>query len=105
MKNDRTLKILLSVSAMVNIILAGAFVLSAMESRRQVRSILADNADRSFLLQSRVLADLESGDPARIQAAKRELRESVMIEGKLSYIYRTNPRDEWGPVHRTLRVP
>ncbi len=81
--------VLLAGSLAVNAILAGGVVWLQGKAAGSVTDALAGCADASVVFQREVLADLESGDASRIEAARSKLRTSIDANARISYKART----------------
>ena len=78
--------------ALLGGVIAILLLVNVLNSRNIAKALSAEMSEQSLMLKTEVLADLESGDPARIEALKARLRSGIGIESHRSYNMRTTPK-------------
>lgn len=82
-------------SLLINVILIAGVLWLGTTWRQELLNAYAEIAEAKLSVQERILSDLESNDPAKIEELKRNLRFSIDVQKRVQYKLRTNqPLDE-----------
>lgn len=92
MPNQKLTIALLVASLILNVALAVFMGMDSGNTRRVVDTVLLETSEQSLRMESDLLADLDSKDPIRIDAARAKLRARIAIQSGNSYRIRTAPK-------------
>ena len=90
MNNQGTKNALLAASLLLNLVLIVSVVWLAFYTRNAMFSMVADMTEKDLQFQQMILKDLETGDPARVAAAKEAVKSYIGVNEALSQKIRTS---------------